>query len=85
MVVYSARAVSENGGLGDWDEEGETPPRCQRCGSPLRPDVVLLGEGFARHDVIERLKQSRNAIRLCFGRNQRPRPRRPIPVYCPTG
>jgi NAD-dependent deacetylase len=48
--VQRTRCV-ENGHLGDWDEEGETPPRCQRCGSPLRPDVVLLGEGFARHDV----------------------------------
>lgn len=27
-----------------WAEEGERPPRCPRCGAPLRPDVVWFGE-----------------------------------------
>lgn len=27
-----------------WEEQGELPPRCPRCGSPLRPDVVWFGE-----------------------------------------
>jgi NAD-dependent deacetylase len=27
-----------------WDETGEIPPRCPRCGGPLRPDVVWFGE-----------------------------------------
>jgi NAD-dependent deacetylase len=29
-----------------WDEEGELPPRCARCGGLLRPDVVWFGEGL---------------------------------------
>lgn len=27
-----------------WEETGEVPPRCPRCGGPLRPDVVWFGE-----------------------------------------
>jgi len=29
-----------------WDDTGETPPRCPRCGGPLRPDVVWFGEAL---------------------------------------
>ncbi len=58
--VRRTRCV-ENGHLGDWDEEGDIPPRCQRCGSPLRPDVVLLGEGFVRGDVTK----AKSAVERC--------------------
>ncbi|MFM2032550.1 MAG: hypothetical protein RLZZ297_1315 [Chloroflexota bacterium] len=58
--VQRTRCV-EAGHLGDWEEEGDVPPRCQRCGSPLRPDVVLLGEGYARHDV----RRAQTAIGEC--------------------
>jgi NAD-dependent deacetylase len=58
--VQRTRCV-ENGHLGDWDEEGDVPPHCQRCGSMLRPDVVLLGEGFARHDV----SKARHTVEQC--------------------
>jgi NAD-dependent deacetylase len=27
-----------------WEKTGQIPPRCGRCGSPLRPDVVWFGE-----------------------------------------
>jgi NAD-dependent deacetylase len=27
-----------------WADSGELPPRCPRCGGPLRPDVVWFGE-----------------------------------------
>lgn len=58
--VQRTRCV-ESAHLGDWEEEGEVPPRCQRCGSPLRPDVVLLGEGFARQDV----RRAQIAVESC--------------------
>lgn len=31
-----------------WQETGEVPPRCPRCGGPLRPDVVWFGELLPR-------------------------------------
>lgn len=58
--VQRVRCV-ENGHLGDWDEEGSVPPRCPRCGSLFRPDVVLLGEGFARTHVT----RARAAVEAC--------------------
>jgi len=58
--VHRTRCV-ESGHPGDWEEEGDIPPRCQRCGSPLRPDVVLLGEGFARSDV----RRAQTAVETC--------------------
>lgn len=58
--VQRVRCV-ENGHLGDWDEEGSVPPRCPRCGSLFRPDVVLLGEGFARTHVT----RARTAVEQC--------------------
>jgi NAD-dependent deacetylase len=27
-----------------WDDSGQLPPTCPRCGGPLRPDVVWFGE-----------------------------------------
>lgn len=32
----------------EWDEGGERPPRCPRCGARLRPDVVWFGEALPR-------------------------------------
>ncbi len=32
--------------VSEWAETGEVPPRCPRCGSLLRPDVVWFGEGL---------------------------------------
>jgi NAD-dependent deacetylase len=58
--VQRVRCV-ENGHLGDWNEEGSVPPRCPRCGSLFRPDVVLLGEGFARTHVL----RARSAVEQC--------------------
>ena len=58
--VHRTRCV-ESGHPGDWEEEGDIPPRCQRCGSQLRPDVVLLGEGFARSDV----RRAQTAVETC--------------------
>jgi NAD-dependent deacetylase len=31
-----------------WEDMGETPPRCPRCGAYLRPDVVWFGEVLPR-------------------------------------
>jgi NAD-dependent deacetylase len=29
-----------------WADDGAVPPRCPRCGAPLRPDVVWFGESL---------------------------------------
>ncbi|MCA9970885.1 MAG: NAD-dependent deacylase [Anaerolineales bacterium] len=32
--------------VAQWADTGEVPPRCPRCGGPLRPDVVWFGENL---------------------------------------
>lgn len=39
-VICSA----ERGAVEGWDDGGDPPPRCPRCGAYLRPDVVWFGE-----------------------------------------
>jgi NAD-dependent deacetylase len=44
-----------------WDDDGDIPPRCAHCGSPLRPDVVLFGEGLPRAE----LRRAQHAVEQC--------------------
>ena len=36
-----------------WDETGEIPPRCPKCNSYLRPDVVWFGESLPRQALAD--------------------------------
>ncbi|MDZ4717776.1 MAG: Sir2 family NAD-dependent protein deacetylase, partial [Roseiflexaceae bacterium] len=47
--------------LQQWEEVGEIPPRCPHCGSFLRPDVVMYGEGLSQID----LRRARQAVEQC--------------------
>jgi NAD-dependent deacetylase len=42
-----------------WNDDGEIPPRCPRCGGLLRPDVVWFEEGLPEHSL--KLAQARTA------------------------
>ncbi len=42
-------------------EHDDIPPRCPHCGSFLRPDVVMFGEGLAQTD----LRRARAAVDAC--------------------
>ncbi|MEN9935380.1 MAG: hypothetical protein RLZZ387_1959 [Chloroflexota bacterium] len=44
-----------------WDEDGEIPPHCSHCGSPLRPDVVMFGEGLPHAE----LRKAQRAVEQC--------------------
>jgi len=44
-----------------WEDVGEVPPRCPHCGSVLRPDVVLFGEGLPEWE----LRRARAAVERC--------------------
>jgi NAD-dependent deacetylase len=47
--------------VNSWDDDGEIPPRCGHCGSPLRPDVVMFGEGLPRAE----LRKAQHAVEQC--------------------
>ncbi len=45
--LHRSRCFAEDTVVEAWAESGERPPRCPRCGAPLRPDVVWFGEALA--------------------------------------
>jgi NAD-dependent deacetylase len=42
--IHRSKCFVEDTVVEDWPETTERPPRCPRCGGPLRPDVVWFGE-----------------------------------------
>lgn len=48
-----------------WEETGETPPRCPRCGDYLRPDVVWFGESLPA-EVLEAAAQAATTCQVFF-------------------
>ncbi|HEY3232661.1 MAG TPA: Sir2 family NAD-dependent protein deacetylase [Roseiflexaceae bacterium] len=44
-----------------WEDVGEAPPHCPQCGSMLRPDVVLFGEGLPEWE----LRRATRAVEQC--------------------
>jgi NAD-dependent deacetylase len=51
-----------------WPAGGPVPPRCQVCGSPLRPDVVWFGESLPVDALAAAMAAARTAdVFLCVG------------------
>lgn len=42
--IHRTKCFNEDVRVGTWIDNGELPPRCPRCNSYLRPDVVWFGE-----------------------------------------
>lgn len=42
--LFRTKCLEEGVVVETWEDTGETPPRCPRCGAWLRPDVVWFGE-----------------------------------------
>jgi NAD-dependent protein deacetylase/lipoamidase len=42
--IRRTKCFEEDMPVRDWRDDGQIPPRCPRCGSYLRPDVVWFGE-----------------------------------------
>jgi NAD-dependent deacetylase len=64
-----------------WDEEGELPPLCVRCGGMLRPDVVWLGEGLPGHELRRSYEAAQRAeVFFAIGTSARVRPAASLPL-----
>jgi NAD-dependent deacetylase len=51
-----------------WEDVGEAPPRCPHCGSILRPDVVLFGEGLPAWELRKATRAvEQSDVFLCAG------------------
>lgn len=44
--LFRTKCLAEDIVVKTWEDSGETPPRCPRCGAWLRPDVVWFGEAL---------------------------------------
>lgn len=44
--IMRARCTREGTTVTEWEEPDDPPPRCERCGAMLRPDVVWFGESL---------------------------------------
>lgn len=59
--IRRTKCFEEDVVVDHWQETGEVPPRCPRCGGLLRPDVVWFGEALPQ----EALAQAIQATRYC--------------------
>lgn len=59
--IARVKCFEENVVVESWDATGDVPPRCPRCGGPLRPDVVWFGEALP----LDALAAAREAATTC--------------------
>lgn len=59
--ISRTKCFSEDTVVERWEETGEVPPRCPRCGAWLRPDVVWFGESLPQAALARAIKASRRA------------------------
>ncbi len=59
--LHRVRCYEAGHTLSAWEEVGEVPPRCPHCGSLLRPDVVMFGEGLPEPE----LRRARKSVETC--------------------
>jgi NAD-dependent deacetylase len=59
--LLHTRCYEAGHSVNDWEDIGELPPRCPHCGSFLRPDVVMFGEGLSQTD----LRRAKRAVETC--------------------
>lgn len=58
--IQRSKCFKEDIRIGTWIDDGQVPPRCPRCGSYLRPDVVWFGEAlppFALDDAFRATRE----------------------------
>lgn len=53
------RCFDEGDIVAEWEATAKGPPRCPRCGSLLRPDVVWFGEGLPRQALAAAIEATR--------------------------
>jgi NAD-dependent deacetylase len=59
--ITRSRCFDNGHPAGSWEDAGEVPPRCDRCGSLLRPDVVWFGESLP----VQAIAAAREAVERC--------------------
>lgn len=64
-----------------WPETGDIPPHCPYCDGPLRPDVVMFGEGIPEHLVRTAFDAATGCdVFLCIGTSALVQPTSRLPL-----
>jgi NAD-dependent deacetylase len=58
--IMQTRCFSEGALISEWENKGETPPRCPACNGWLRPNVVWFGEALPAQTLEQAFTASRN-------------------------
>ncbi|MEA1996890.1 MAG: NAD-dependent deacylase [Gemmatimonadota bacterium] len=73
----------------DWSDEdyqGEVPPRCPRCNSLLRPDVVWFGESLPEDKIHQAFHNAQTCdVMLVVGTSGMVQPAASLPIYARRG
>lgn len=78
--ITRTKCFEENVVVESWKETDETPPRCPRCGSWLRPDVVWFNEMLPEEAVGQAIAASRKCnIFLAIGTSNQVYPAASLP------
>ena len=56
--ITRTRCFEEGTVVARWEETGEVPPRCPKCGGPLRPDVVWFEEPLPEAELAQAMQAS---------------------------
>jgi NAD-dependent deacetylase len=58
--IMQTKCFSEGNLVSEWEDTGETPPRCPACNGLLRPNVVWFGEALPTDTLEQALVASRS-------------------------
>jgi NAD-dependent deacetylase len=66
--ITRTKCFEENVVVSEWEDTGDVPPKCPRCGGLLRPDVVWFEEALPEAESEAAFRASRRCeVFLCVG------------------
>jgi len=84
--ITRTKCFEEDLAVTEWKETGDAPPRCPRCGGPLRPDVVWFGESLRSEAIEGALMASRRCdVFLSIGTSTLVHPAAALPFEAAEG
>jgi NAD-dependent deacetylase len=84
--IMRNKCFAEDVVVESWVDDGQVPPRCPNCGSPLRPDVVWFGESLPQGVLDRAIRASTRAeVFLSIGTSSLVQPAASLPMYARQG